>query len=135
MARDAKAEAALALHRFGFGPRAVSIAAIASDPRGALLAELDRKGVGLTTAPGLMSSAQASRAIADFNAERQAQDRMDRRKREAEQARMQAASSTQVARAPKAAAPPPPPAQPASAPKPAPAAAPAPPPVPQRISL
>jgi len=34
-------EAALALHRFGFGPRAGSITAIASDPRGALLAELE----------------------------------------------------------------------------------------------
>jgi uncharacterized protein (DUF1800 family) len=32
--------AALALHRFGFGPRAGAIAAIASDPRGALLASL-----------------------------------------------------------------------------------------------
>ena len=38
--------AALALHRFGFGPssRSVgySIAAVAADPRGALLAELER---------------------------------------------------------------------------------------------
>jgi len=41
MALDAKAEAALALYRFGLGPRTGSIAAIASDPRGALLAELD----------------------------------------------------------------------------------------------
>ena len=49
MALDPKAEAALALHRFGFGPRAGSIAAIASDPRGALLAELDRPGAGLIT--------------------------------------------------------------------------------------
>src|SRR6516165_2462468 len=44
MALDAKAEAALALYRFGLGPRAGSIAAIASDPRGALLAELDAAG-------------------------------------------------------------------------------------------
>gem|GEM_PF-4479852 len=35
MALDAKGAAALALHRFGMGPRAGSIAAIASDPRGA----------------------------------------------------------------------------------------------------
>jgi uncharacterized protein (DUF1800 family) len=35
-------EAALALHRFGFGPVAGSIAAIADDPRGALLADLER---------------------------------------------------------------------------------------------
>ena len=46
MALDPKAEAALALHRFGLGPRAGSIAAIASDPRGALIAELDRAGAG-----------------------------------------------------------------------------------------
>src|SRR2546429_657143 len=39
MALDPKAQAALALHRFGFGPRAGTIAAIASDPRGVLLAE------------------------------------------------------------------------------------------------
>jgi uncharacterized protein (DUF1800 family) len=51
VAPDPKTQAALALHRFGFGPRAGSIAAIASDPRGALLAELDRKGAGLSTAP------------------------------------------------------------------------------------
>src|SRR5258705_4628407 len=74
LAPDPKTQAALALHRFGFGPRAGSIAAIASDPRGALLAELDRKGAGLASAPGLMSSAQSSRAIADFNAERQSHE-------------------------------------------------------------
>src|SRR4030081_3088073 len=102
LAPDPKTQAALALHRFGFGPRAGSIAAIASDPRGALLAELDRKGAGLSTAPDLLSSAQASRAVADFNAERQAQDRVERRKREAEQARVQAAASTPDAMAPKA---------------------------------
>ena len=33
MARDPE-KAALALHRFGFGPHAGSIAAIASDPQG-----------------------------------------------------------------------------------------------------
>ncbi len=42
MASDPKAEAALALYRFGLGPRAGSIDAIASDPRGALVAELER---------------------------------------------------------------------------------------------
>ena len=46
MSLDAKGAAALALHRFGLGPRAGSIAAIASDPRGALLAELDKPGIG-----------------------------------------------------------------------------------------
>ena len=42
MTLDPKATAALGLHRFGFGPRAGSIATIASDPRGALLADLER---------------------------------------------------------------------------------------------
>ena len=42
MSSSAKAEAALALHRFGMGPRPGSIAAIESDPRGALIAELER---------------------------------------------------------------------------------------------
>ena len=40
MALDGKANAALCLHRFGVGPRAGSIEAIASDPRGALIAEI-----------------------------------------------------------------------------------------------
>ena len=45
-ARLGKEAAALALHRFGFGPAGDSIAAIAADPRGALLADLDRPGAG-----------------------------------------------------------------------------------------
>ena len=72
MAESAKAVAALALHRFGMGPREGSIAAIASDPRGALIAELDKPGVGQVAAPGLPGSAMAFRKVADANAERQA---------------------------------------------------------------
>ena len=53
MALDPKVEAALALHRFGLGPRAGSIAAIASDPRGALMAELDRPGAGRINDAGI----------------------------------------------------------------------------------
>ena len=59
MAIDPHAEAALALHRFGMGPRAGSIAAIASDPRGALLAELDARAPATSAEAGLMTSAQA----------------------------------------------------------------------------
>src|SRR6202035_1413854 len=70
MARDPKAEAALALHRFGFGPRLGSIAAIASDPRGALLAELDRPGAGRITNPDLLDSGEAARAAFNFRQER-----------------------------------------------------------------
>jgi len=66
MALDSKAEAALALHRFGFGPRAGSIAAIASDPRGALIAEIDRPGAGRIVDADLMSSGAAARAAFAF---------------------------------------------------------------------
>src|SRR5258705_1937214 len=66
MALDSKAEAALALNRFGLGPRTGSIAAIASDPRGALMAELDRPGAGRVPTPELMSSAVATRAAFAF---------------------------------------------------------------------
>jgi uncharacterized protein (DUF1800 family) len=62
MAPDPKAEAALALHRFGLGPRAGSIAAIASDPRGALIAELDRAGAGRIGTADLLTSGVAARA-------------------------------------------------------------------------
>jgi uncharacterized protein (DUF1800 family) len=73
MSLDAKAAAALALHRFGLGPRAGSIAAIASDPRGALLAELDRPGAGQAVGFDLISSAQSARQAFLFNQTRQAQ--------------------------------------------------------------
>ena len=66
MALESKAEAALALNRFGLGPRTGSIAAIASDPRGALIAELDRPGAGRIPNPELMSSGVASRAAFAF---------------------------------------------------------------------
>src|SRR5262245_48360799 len=66
MALDPKAEAALALHRFGLGPRAGSVAAIASDPRGALLAELDRAGAGRIVGADLLTSGEAGRAAFAF---------------------------------------------------------------------
>jgi uncharacterized protein (DUF1800 family) len=66
MALDSKAEAALALNRFGLGPRTGSIAAIASDPRGALIAELDRSGAGRITNAELMTSGVAARAAFAF---------------------------------------------------------------------
>jgi uncharacterized protein (DUF1800 family) len=75
MALDSKQQAALALHRFGLGPRAGSIAAIASDPRGALIAELDRDGAGSLAAADLLSSGAALRAAAQF---REAQRQMRR---------------------------------------------------------
>ncbi|MFZ3238646.1 MAG: DUF1800 domain-containing protein [Stellaceae bacterium] len=78
MARDPD-KAALALHRFGFGPRAGSIAALASDPQGAVAAELDRPNAGQIVDPGLLSSAAAYRAVFEFNAARTAQAKLARR--------------------------------------------------------
>jgi uncharacterized protein (DUF1800 family) len=72
VATSRKALAALALNRFGLGPRLGSIAAIAGDPRAALLADLEPTGAGELAAPGLPSSAQAFRTVADANAERRA---------------------------------------------------------------
>ena len=70
-----KEAAALALHRFGFGPIAHSIAAIAPDPRGAVLADLERAGAGRIGAD-LPSSGEAARAVFNFQAERRAQQRL-----------------------------------------------------------
>jgi uncharacterized protein (DUF1800 family) len=88
MSADPKAQAALALHRFGMGPRPGSIAAIAGDPRGALLAELERPGAGLINNRELMTSAQASRAAFEDRAQRQARQIVaERARKEAEQRR------------------------------------------------
>jgi uncharacterized protein (DUF1800 family) len=76
-ARDKEA-AALALHRFGFGPAADSIAAIAADPQGALLADLERPQAGLVAA-NLPSSAEAGRAFFEFRAELAAKQKLDQR--------------------------------------------------------
>src|SRR5262245_43574200 len=65
-AQDPNTQAALALHRFGLGPRAGSIAAIASDPRGALIAELARADAGRIAATDLMTSSAALRAAVQF---------------------------------------------------------------------
>jgi uncharacterized protein (DUF1800 family) len=65
-------EALLALQRFGMGPRPGSIAAIASDPRGALLAELDNPPPYPAAAAALPSSTKAVRMIADADARRRA---------------------------------------------------------------
>jgi len=64
MSLGPRATAALALHRFGVGPRAGSIEAIASDPRGAHVAELDRPGAGGISAI-LLTSGAAMRATFD----------------------------------------------------------------------
>ena len=74
-----KEAAALALHRFGFGPRprrdGYSLDAIAADPRGALLADLERPNAGYLSVD-LPSSAQATRAVSDFRAEERAKRKL-----------------------------------------------------------
>ena len=89
MSRSAKAEAVLALQRFGMGPRPGSVAAIEADPRGALIAELERPSAGLLAASALPSSSKAFRTVADANAKRQAQTIVATRKQqEAKQQQM-----------------------------------------------
>ena len=92
MSSSAKAEAALALHRFGMGPRPGSIAAIEADPRGALIAELDRPPASLAAASALPSSAKAFRTVADANAKRQAKATIAKREQDAKRQQMSDAS-------------------------------------------
>jgi uncharacterized protein (DUF1800 family) len=117
-----KEAAAVALHRFGFGPVGDSIAAVAADPRGALLADLDRPAAGSLVA-NLPSSAAAARAVSDFQAARQAQQKLTQRaQREADA--NGASMRVSEMRMSDMAGPPPGPVAPA---------APAPPPLPQQI--
>jgi uncharacterized protein (DUF1800 family) len=75
--------AALALHRFGFGPRPGTIAAVASDPKGALIAELDQPNAGKVPDAGLLGSGVANRIAFEFNAARVARQRLEARRQEA----------------------------------------------------
>ena len=108
MALDPKG-AALALHRFGFGPRPGSIAAIASDPRGALLADLDRPNAGQVPATaGLLTSGAANRAAFEFFSERSAKARVARlREEEAKRAAAESGMAGTMEAKPEMAAPPP----------------------------
>jgi uncharacterized protein (DUF1800 family) len=74
--------AALALHRFGFGPKAGSIAALAPDPLGALLAELDAPNAGQIANADLPSSGAEARAIFENNAERNAKQKLEQRRKQ-----------------------------------------------------
>src|SRR3954470_14731469 len=93
MSGSAKAEAVLALHRFGLGPRPGSIAAIEADPRGALLAELERPSAGEIAAAGLPSSAKAYRAVTDAFAKRQAKAIVAKKQQDAKRTQMADASA------------------------------------------
>jgi uncharacterized protein (DUF1800 family) len=92
MALDPQTEAALALHRFGFGPRAEAIGKIASDPRGALLAELERPGAGAIDDPNLLTSAEAAQAGRDFRQVRRAARLAERIQHDADQQAAQQAA-------------------------------------------
>ena len=61
----------MALHRFGFGPLPGGIARMATDPRGALLAELETNPASIDN-PGLLTSGAALRATVRFQMERKA---------------------------------------------------------------
>jgi uncharacterized protein (DUF1800 family) len=93
MSSSAKAEAVLALHRFGMGPRPGSIAAIETDPRGALIAELERPSASDLAAPGLPSSAKAFRTVNEANAKRQAKAIVAKKEQEAKRQQMAEAAS------------------------------------------
>src|ERR1700675_992342 len=92
MSLDPQTEAALALHRFGFGPRAEAIAKIASDPRGALLAELERPGAGAIDDPSLLTSAEAAQAGRDLRQVRKAARLVERIERDPDQQAAQQAA-------------------------------------------
>jgi uncharacterized protein (DUF1800 family) len=86
MARDSMG-AVLALHRFGCGPKTGSVEAISADPRGALIAELDRPDAGRISRTDLPTSSAANRAVFEYNAERNAMQQ--RQRRESAQAAME----------------------------------------------
>ena len=88
MSNSAKADAALALHRFGMGPRPGSMAAIAADPRGALIAELERPSAIDIAASSLPSSAKAFRAVNEANAKRQAKAIVAKKEQDAKRKQM-----------------------------------------------
>src|SRR4051794_28053698 len=104
MALDPKVEAALALHRFGLGPRAGSIAAVASDPRGALLAEIDSPDAGRINDPALLTSGEAARAAFKFQQERRAMRLAERAARDANSANARNESAPSEMKAPDQAA-------------------------------
>ena len=88
MSSAAKTEALMVLHRFGMGPRPGSITAIESDPRGALIAELERPFAGEIAADELPSSAKAYRAVTDAYAKRQAKARVAKKEQDAKRQMM-----------------------------------------------
>ena len=106
MSSSAKAEALLALHRFGMGPRPGSVAAIEADPRGALIAELERPSAAelaaasLPSSANLPSSAKAFRAVTDAYAKRQAKAIVAKKEQDAKRKQMAEAPAMMEGAAP-----------------------------------
>ncbi len=100
MALDPKAAAAIALHRFGLGPRTGSIAAIAADPRGALLSELDSPQAGRINDLGLLSGGESARVAFTFRQEQRAMRLAQRAARDANSAKTDMAGANSEMKAP-----------------------------------
>lgn len=94
MAIDPRAQAAIALNRFGFAPRPD---ALVSDARAALLADLDNPAAGQIKNDDLLTAGEAMRAAFDFRQERKAQRLAVKAEQEAAQnAAKEAASAPPV---------------------------------------
>ncbi len=119
MALDPQAQAAVALHRYGFGPKPGSLASIAADPRGALIADLEAKNAQLAQ-NDLRSSGEAARAVFEFRQEKK-QEKKEEKKAEQAAAKNEAMAANDM--------------QAGDAKPAAPAAKPAGPPLPQQIYL
>jgi len=98
MAVDPKTRAALALHRFGLGPRAGSIADLAADPQAALLAELNTAPPELAGGD-LLPSGEAARETFAFQQERKA-ERMAQREARAGMANTESGDTPAAAQKP-----------------------------------
>ena len=96
MVARGKEAAALALHRFGFGPTGGEIAVIADDPRGAIFADLDRPLAGNIDGP-LPNSSESARAVFDFQAAQQAKQKLTQRMQKPESGGMMQVSSEAIA--------------------------------------
>jgi len=92
--------AALALHRFGLGPFGDSITTIAADPRGALLADLDRPNAGRLDAGGLPSGAEAAREVFDFRAAQSAKQKLALRVQKETETSGEAQAMSELAKVP-----------------------------------
>ena len=101
MVLDSGMHAALALHRFGLGPSAGSLDAIGYDPRGALIAELDRTGAARIANADLLTSGAAARAAFEFRQGRKAK-RLAARAEQAEVAKSPPAQPSEASSMPNA---------------------------------